>query len=186
VAGLAAARQGRWTEAQDALQEGLTLARRIGYPYGEARLLQGLGELYTHLGQPEAARERLAAALSRLQRLGARQDAARVAQALAATLQSQGVPPSPNGAGRPVETRVSAAQWAAIAPLLPQEAATGRPRAGDRQTLTAILYKLETGCAWQAIPTEYGAGVTAYRRLRAWQAAGVWDRILSIVQDGPP
>jgi hypothetical protein len=35
-----ARRQQRWEAAETTLQEGLTLAQRMGYPYWEARLLQ--------------------------------------------------------------------------------------------------------------------------------------------------
>jgi transposase len=184
VAASVAARRGRGAEAEAALLEGLALARRLGYPYGEARALQVYGGLFTQLGQPEPARARLAEALALFQRLGARTDIARAEQALVSLFQY--APPSRNAAARSMERRVSAAQWAAIAPLLPLEAHTGRPRADDCQTITAILYKLETGCAWRSIPAEFGAGVTAYRRWRAWVAAGVWARILAIMRDGRP
>jgi transposase len=83
------------------------------------------------------------------------------------------------------ETRVSDAQWTAIAALLAPAARSGRPRADDRRTLEAILYKQESGCGWQAIPPALGAGVTAYRRLRAWQAAGVWPQIEALVRHDP-
>jgi transposase len=47
------------------------------------------------------------------------------------------------------------------------------------QALTGSLFVLRTGCPWEALPAELGcgSGVTRWRRLRAWQAAGVWDRI---------
>ena len=68
-------------------------------------------------------------------------------------------------------------QWALIAPLLPPPARTGRPRADDRQTLDAILFVLRTGCRWQDLPAEYGSATTAWRRLKRWEAEGVWERI---------
>jgi transposase len=84
-----------------------------------------------------------------------------------------------------LETRVTDAQWAVIQALLAPGARTGRPRADDRRTLEAILYKLDTGCGWHAIPPALGDGVTAYRRLRAWQAAGVWEPIQALVPREP-
>jgi len=38
---------------------------------------------------------------------------------------------------------------------------------------------LHTGIAWEDLPQEYGygSGVTAWRRLRDWQKAGVWDAL---------
>jgi transposase len=69
------------------------------------------------------------------------------------------------------------AQWAILQPLLPSRSRTGRPRADDRRTLEAILYVLKTGCRWRDLPREYGAPVTAWRRLRRWEEEGVWERI---------
>jgi transposase len=72
--------------------------------------------------------------------------------------------------------------WNEIASLLPPEPAKpkgGRPRISDRQALTGILFVLRTGCPWDAVPAELGcgSGVTCWRRLRDWQAAGVWERL---------
>jgi tetratricopeptide (TPR) repeat protein len=69
-----AIRQEHWAEARGALDEGVALARRICYPYGEARLLHA---------ELEPARERLEAALAIFLRLGARKDVERVEQAIA-------------------------------------------------------------------------------------------------------
>jgi hypothetical protein len=133
--------------------------------------------MYTQMGEPGLARERLTEALALFRRLGARRQAAQVDQALAALLQ--------NPARPTFETRVTDAQWAAIAALLAPRARTGRPRADDRRTLEAILHKRDSGCGWQALPPALGAGVTAYRRLRAWQAAGVWTQIEALVRHEP-
>jgi tetratricopeptide (TPR) repeat protein len=83
VAALVAARQERWEEAEGACQEGLSLARQLGYPYGEARLLQVYGEQRAQIGQPEPARERLEAARAVFGRLGAHKDVEHVEQLLA-------------------------------------------------------------------------------------------------------
>jgi tetratricopeptide (TPR) repeat protein/predicted ATPase len=74
VAALVATREGRWDEASCALQEGLTLARQLGYPYGEALLLQVAGALAAHTEGPEVAGARRAEALAIFRRLGARTD----------------------------------------------------------------------------------------------------------------
>jgi tetratricopeptide (TPR) repeat protein len=183
VVPLVVARQGRWAEAEDALHEGLALARHIGYPYGEARLLQVYGAVLAHMGQPAAAREQLEMAVALVRRLDAQREMQLLEQDL--TGLSQNPRASRNYAVAPAEHRVTAVQWTAISALLPPQARTGRPRADDRQTIAAILYKLETGCAWRSIPAVFGAGATAHRRLQAWQAAGVWDQIMTIMQDRP-
>ena len=70
--------------------------------------------------------------------------------------------------------------WEVIEPLLPERPRqlTGRPRVSDRVAFTAIVFVLCTGIPWRLVPREIGcSGVTAWRRLRDWQAAGVWDRL---------
>jgi transposase len=40
------------------------------------------------------------------------------------------------------------------------------------------VFVLVTGVPWRMVPKEIGcSGVTAWRRLRDWQAAGVWERL---------
>ena len=69
-----------------------------------------------------------------------------------------------------------------IAALLPlRRPSRGRPRADDRRTLEAILYVQRTGCAWAALPAEFGDEATAHRRWQEWQAAGLWERITAIL-----
>jgi tetratricopeptide (TPR) repeat protein len=122
VQALVALRWERWEAAARSLEEGLALAREMPYPYAEARLLRLDAEVHAHRGAQAAARERLAAAGAIFVRLGARRDAAQVDQALAGLSQnplpSQKPLPSQNSTS-PGAPGVSAAQWAAIAALLP-------------------------------------------------------------------
>jgi transposase len=70
--------------------------------------------------------------------------------------------------------------WEVLERLLPERPAqrTGRPRVSDRAAFTAIVFVLVTGVPWRMVPKEIGcSGVTAWRRLRDWQAAGVWERL---------
>jgi transposase len=74
------------------------------------------------------------------------------------------------------------ALWAIIEPLLPIEPPKpqgGRPRVPDRGGLTGILFVLKTGIPWEDLPQEMGcgSGMTCWRRLHAWQQAGVWGRL---------
>jgi transcriptional regulator with XRE-family HTH domain/tetratricopeptide (TPR) repeat protein len=82
VHAMVAMHQQHWEDAAGALDEGLALARRMPYPYAEARLLHVYGEMHAQKGEPETARERLEVALAIFRRLGARRDAERVEQAL--------------------------------------------------------------------------------------------------------
>lgn len=77
---------------------------------------------------------------------------------------------------------VSDELWAIVEPLLPAEPPKpkgGRPRIPNRAALTGILFVLKSGIPWEMLPQELGcgSGVTCWRRLRDWQAAGVWDRL---------
>jgi transposase len=70
--------------------------------------------------------------------------------------------------------------WEVLEPLLPEPPPqrTGRPRVGDRAAFNAIVFVLMTGVPWRMVPQEIGcSGATAWRRLRDWQAAGVWERL---------
>ncbi len=78
--------------------------------------------------------------------------------------------------------------WEVIAPLLPPEPPKppgGRPRIDNRAALTGILFVLRSGIPWELLPQEMGcgSGMTCWRRLRDWQAAGVWDRIHQTLLD---
>lgn len=69
--------------------------------------------------------------------------------------------------------------WDHIAPLLPPllpQPKGGRPPVPHRATLTGILFVLKTGLPWEYLPAEMGcgSGMTCWRRLHAWQQAGVW------------
>jgi transposase len=75
-----------------------------------------------------------------------------------------------------------------VEPLLPEEPPKpkgGRPRLDDRAALTGILFVLKSGIPWEMLPQEMGcgSGVTCWRRLKKWQEAGVWERLLWVLLD---
>ncbi len=73
---------------------------------------------------------------------------------------------------------VSDELWARIEPLLPRRADhPGRKRLDDRKVLCGVLFVLCTGIPWEFLPQELGSGMTAWRRLRDWRHAGVWQRL---------
>lgn len=83
---------------------------------------------------------------------------------------------------------VSDALWAIVAPLLPEpgpKKKAGRPRIPDRACLTGIIFVLKTGIQWEYLPQEMGcgSGMTCWRRLRDWQAAGVWQALHQVLLD---
>ena len=83
---------------------------------------------------------------------------------------------------------VSDELWAMVAPLLPPPRTRpkgGRPPVDDRKALAGILFVLKSGIPWAMLPQEMGcgSGMTCWRRLRDWQAAGVWARLHRVLLD---
>jgi len=67
--------------------------------------------------------------------------------------------------------------WQRIQVWIPPQVRSGRggPRPlDDRRVFRGIVYRLRTGCQWDAIPAEFGSGSTCYRRFVEWKAAGVF------------
>src|ERR1700690_3343748 len=76
--------------------------------------------------------------------------------------------------------------WEAIRFLLPPHPAHpkgGRPLLDDRKALAGILFVLKTGIPWEDLPVEMGCGcgMTCWRRLDAWQKAGVWFQLMQVL-----
>jgi transposase len=73
--------------------------------------------------------------------------------------------------------------WQRLAPLLPPEPSRpkgGRPPVPHRKVLVGIVFMLLTGCPWRRLPAKAlgcGSPVTCWRRVRDWQAAGVWEQL---------
>jgi len=55
----------------------------------------------------------------------------------------------------------------------------------DEMVLNGILFILHTGIPWEDLPQElgFGSGMTCWRRLRDWQAAGAWHRLHLLLLD---
>lgn len=77
------------------------------------------------------------------------------------------------------DARPSDEQWAVIAPLLPPQPAKGRKRSQDREVLSGIMYRLNTGCRWRDIPRVpgYAAGSTCHYCRDHWVKEGRWDEM---------
>ncbi len=78
--------------------------------------------------------------------------------------------------------------WQAVEPLIPIKRRRFRypgakPKVSNRQALTGILFVLKTGIGWEDLPQEMGcgSGMTCWRRLQAWQAAGVWQQLHEVM-----
>ena len=78
------------------------------------------------------------------------------------------------------------ALWESIRPCIPSESPKdkvgGRPRiVTDRQVLGGVLYRLCTGCQWKALPPQFGAWQSVYRRFRQWVDAGVFEEVWRVM-----
>jgi len=85
---------------------------------------------------------------------------------------------------------VSDEQWAKIrkhVPARPERPHGGRPAADDRKCFEGILWIAWTGSPWAALPKEYGSASTCWRRLKEWEAGGVflnmWRALLAELND---
>ena len=79
---------------------------------------------------------------------------------------------------------VSKELWKQLDPLIPPFVASrkgGRRKRSisDEAALNGILFVLHTGIAWEELPQAlgYGSGMTCWRRLRDWSAAGVGEQL---------
>jgi transposase len=83
---------------------------------------------------------------------------------------------------------VSDELWALVEPLLPPHKPRrfrhpGRKPIDDRKALTGIIFVLKTGIPWEYLPVEMGCGcgMSCWRRLQAWQKAGVWFALYQVL-----
>jgi transposase len=75
------------------------------------------------------------------------------------------------------------AQWAALQPLLPAPARTGRPPTWcRRQLIDGIRWRIRVGAPWRDVPTVYGPWQTVYGLFRRWQRNGTWLLIVTALQ----
>ena len=78
------------------------------------------------------------------------------------------------------KTELTDRQWDKIQPLLPKPKRSrkgGRPPADDRACMEGILWVLRSGARWKDLPGEYPSSSTCWRRLRDWEAGGIWLKI---------
>jgi len=70
------------------------------------------------------------------------------------------------------------AQWTAMEPLIeavrPQ---TGRELSNLRRTFEAIVWRMQNGAKWRAIPAELGPWWMAAQTFLRWSKLGVWERL---------
>lgn len=73
-------------------------------------------------------------------------------------------------------------EWELLQPLLPQHTGIGSPRRVDiRAVVNGILYFLDNGIKWRALPHDYPAWQTVYGYFHRWNQVGVWEQINKIL-----
>jgi transposase len=83
---------------------------------------------------------------------------------------------------------VTDAQWAVIDPLLPDPAwlagRGGRREKHCRRVIVdAILYVVDNGIKWRALPADFPPWPTVYKRFSLWEKAGATQRLLDGLRD---
>ena len=86
------------------------------------------------------------------------------------------------------EAEIDEVLWRELQPLLPPAKARrfrhpGRKPHESRAALGGILFVLRSGIGWARLPWSLGfcSGMSCWRRLRAWQEAGVWERLHAVL-----
>jgi len=73
---------------------------------------------------------------------------------------------------------MTGAEWALIAPLMPQPRTTGRPRTTElRAVFDAILYIATTGCHWRMLPNDFPPVSTVRGYFYTWRDVGLLDEM---------
>src|SRR3712207_1573548 len=79
---------------------------------------------------------------------------------------------------------LSDGQWALLEPLIEACRPKGKTPPQDlRRTLSAILWRHQNGAKWRAVPEEMGPWWRAAQIFIRWARAGVWERLLNLVQE---
>ncbi len=66
-------------------------------------------------------------------------------------------------------------EWSIIEPLLPRSKSRGRKRDTDlREVVNAILYLLEEGCQWRALPHDFPHWSTVRTYFDKWNKHQLW------------
>ena len=79
---------------------------------------------------------------------------------------------------------LSDGQWAMLEPLVEACRPKAKTPPGDlRRTMSAILWRHQNGAKWRRIPEELGPWWQAAQMFIRWARAGVWERLLGLVQE---
>ena len=77
--------------------------------------------------------------------------------------------------------RITAKQYAKIHPCLLVQ--RGNVRISNIDFINAVLYVLENGCKWHALPGHFGNWSAVYARFRRWSRSGVLERLFATLRE---
>ena len=77
--------------------------------------------------------------------------------------------------------KLTKAQYLRIKWMLPIP--RGNVRVDNLTFLNALLYAIENGCKWRALPKEFGKWSTIYKRFRRWSETGVLERVFDQLKE---
>jgi transposase len=72
-------------------------------------------------------------------------------------------------------------QFGQIKDLLPVQ--RGNVEIENHTFLRAVLYIVQNGCKWRALPAEYGKWNSVYQRAQRWAKNGVFQRLFTAMQE---
>ena len=76
------------------------------------------------------------------------------------------------------------AAWAVWGPLIEEVRPHGKtPPKELRRTISAVFWRHQNGAKWRAVPEELGPWWRAAQIFMRWARAGVWERLLTLVQE---
>jgi transposase len=76
---------------------------------------------------------------------------------------------------------ITAKQYEVIAPYLPRQ--RGNVEVDNLTFVNGLLYIIENGCKWRALPEKYGNWHTIYVRFNRWSKNGVIARLFTALQE---
>jgi transposase len=76
---------------------------------------------------------------------------------------------------------ITTKEYAVIAPYLPKQ--RGNVEIENIKFINAMLYIIENGCKWRALPEEFGNWHTIYVRFNRWSKNGVITRLFASLQN---
>ncbi len=89
-----------------------------------------------------------------------------------------------SGSSLPTIWRLPDELWAILAAVLAEHdppSRMGRPRIDQRKACDGILYRLRSGCQWNALPAEFGDDISVYRTFRRWESKGIFDKLWAVL-----